>query len=175
MKKTLAATLFLALGSVAHATVITATCTPNPNAILGQSGGGNETCSFSGIPGGATINNITYEYIFDFQFASFNPGTKTVAFSFTGPSNASFSGTATTANRPVDSGVLNVTAGTFALFTGASFAVADTYTGASSAITGGTFSKNFTLDYTAASTTPEPMTYAMMGLGLSLLALARRK
>ena len=175
MKKIFLVTLFLALASVAQAVVITATCNPNPNAILGQNGGSTETCSFSGIPGGAIINSITYEYIFDFQFASFNTGTKTVAFSFTGPSNASFSGTATTGNRPVDSGVQNVTAGTFGLFTGASFSVADAYTGASTAITGGTFSKNFTLTYTPSTVTPEPITYAMMGLGLSLLAIARRK
>lgn len=178
MKKTLVVSIFLALGSIAQATIITAICNPNPLVVLGQSGGGNEVCSFSNIPNGSTINTVTAEYVFDFQFNNFDPGTKTVDFSFTGPGTYSFASTATLANRPLDSGIMNVASADFSLFTGASFSVVDSFTGASTAITGGTFSKNFTLDYTAASnnsSTPEPQTYAMMGVGLSLMALARRK
>ena len=176
MKKTFVVSLFLALGSIAQATNITAICNPNPLSVLGQSGGGNEVCSFSNIPNGSVVNTVTAEYIFDFQFNNFNPGIKTVDFTFSAPGTYSFSGTATLANRPLDSGIINVASADFGLFTGPSFNIVDSYTGASSAITGGTFSKNFTLDYTAASgNTPEPLSYAMMGVGLGLIALGRRK
>lgn len=165
----------LSLSAVGSAVTISATCTPNPAPYLGQNGGGNEVCAFA-LPGGATVNSITAQYIFDFQFNGFNPGAKAASFSFDAPgTSADFSGTATDpGGRPVTSSVLNIAAGEWSLYTGANFTVVDAYTGASSAVTGGTFSKMFTLDYTD-TTVPEPSAYAMIGLGLGALALLRRK
>ena len=128
MKKILGAIALLALGSSAEAATINATCVPEPGAYLGQSGANlPEVCSFAAVPVGDTITGITAQYTFDFQFDPFGTDTQTVQFSFNSPGASAdwLNQLATVPTRPVTSGVFNIVAGEWALYTGPSFIVLD--------------------------------------------------
>jgi hypothetical protein len=172
MKKILGALCLVALGATsAQAAVITAVCVPEPATYPGSSGGGTEVCSFAGVPAGETITGITAQYAFDFQFDPFEVGQE-VDFSFDAPgTSADFGGTATQGNRPVESGVLNIAPGEWALFTSGSFNVIDAFTGTAD-VTGGTFNKRFQL---TTESVPEPATLGLMGFALAGAAAFRRR
>ena len=173
MKKILGALFLVALGATsAQAAVIEATCLPEPAFYPGQSGGGDEICSFAAVPAGETITSITAEYIFDFEFDGFAEPPFEADFSFNAPgTSADFGTLATDGNRPVESGVLNIDSSEWALFTSGNFTVVDAFSG-SDAVTGATFNKRFTLTTEAV---PEPATLGLMGFGLAAAAALRRR
>ncbi len=177
MKKVLILLAMALCGTtLASAAVINVTCNPNPAAYLGQSGGGVESCLASQIPGGEVVVGATIQYVFDFQFDEFNNGTKSVDFSFDNSVGAAYDWAivgATDATTPMLSPLFNVAPGDFAAIV-AGFSVTDSYTGASTAITGATFSKNIVIT-TRDPTIPEPSTWGLLGLGLAFLGLRRRR
>lgn len=174
MKKLLLFGLALA-ASTASAATITMSCSVFSQTT--QSGSGTETCpGFSPLPNGVTaaqITSITVTTAFDITFNQFG-GAGSATYNFALPGAVNISGTASTAGARPD-------VKTTTLCTGAScasnpymnsFSITDTWTGSGS-VTGATFSKQFSLDYT--DPVPEPATVGLVGMMLVGIGLIRRR
>lgn len=155
--------------SAGYATTISASCSPNPGIYLtagNLSQSHDESCSFAGLPSGATITSITATYTGDFTIST-AAGTKSVTIGFDAPGSSGdwLAQLVNLGNCPLSSGPIAISSGEFGLFTGAGFTVTDTFTAASSAVTAVTFDKTFDLTYDV-NRVPEPATLGLIGVGL---------
>ena len=172
MKNLFVASLFLGLGSMAHAAVITANCTPAPLTINGQSGNGTENCTvaYSNV----TVTSITFQSFVSLLESPKNPGPFTGTYILQGPGTMNSSGTASTAGVVTQTTTACDTTCLNQLATGA-FSIADSYVG-NPGVVAASFDKTITITYTQNTAgTPEPASFGLIGVGLMSLCLFRRK
>lgn len=173
MKKIFVASVFLGLASMAQAATIVSACIPAPATYIGVSGGGTENCTIGTAPGGSTINSVTYAATFDGVYDGFLTG-GSITYTLTGPGGQVL-GSSVVQGGPQSNVSAACNAACLADIADGAFTVIDAFTGNGAAVTGATFNKRVTIDYTPQGTVPEPSTYAMMAVGLVGFYMVRRK
>ncbi len=194
MKKLLLVSLAtLALSLTSSAATITWNCatTGAVQGLSGQSGSNTVTTACTTIdlaaPLGSIFTNVTMNFVLDFTFNNFDPGAKSTTWAVNalgtnldvagfvvdnsgGANQRPHAGSTSTSNAAdlalysaLGTGPINFAAGTIS------------YTGASTAVTGGTADMQIILTYT--SSVPEPSTFALLGsalVGIGMIAHRKR-
>jgi hypothetical protein len=178
MKKILALATFAAAMSLtsASAATIISSCVPAPQTLVGVSNSGTENCTIGALPGGATVNSITLQTTFDGVYDGFLTG-GSISYTFNGPGTLDTAGTVIQGGPQDNKSTSACDAACSAAVLSGAFTVIDSYTGNGAAVTGATFNKRVTIDYTIQQTgVPEPSTFMMLGTALTALgAIARRR
>ena len=169
-------TLFVSTTSVAHASVISIPCTEN--VYSGQSNSGQSSaCGAFAAPVGTEITALSYRFSIDFQFNEQNGGSVSLTAALNGNGAADVSGVMLNPlNRPVVGNVIVAPADWAAFLSGGS--IATSYVGASSAVTGATFSAtvNFTYEIIPIQgDVPESSTLLLTGGTLIFAMLVKRR
>lgn len=182
MKKTFLALGILVSALTASAATITNNCNLFPVTFMNGTGGPTAvTCpGYTPLNPGDVLTGVSVTYSADYQFGSNGTNTLAVTFTPSGPNN-NYTPLTVTLNPSgsISSGAVPTSTSAFtgpinnALFTpGFNVNISSSVVAGSVATSSGAALVNYTF---TTATVPEPATYALMGSGLGLLALIRRR